>query len=77
MVTSVNMSRGSPLEDLPDILKLADDLEEVGKKYDTTAGRVALAWVLVQGGDVIPVPDTIDFRYVKYRDKISQESLLR
>ena len=77
MVTSVNTSRGSPSEDLPDILKLADDLKEIGKKYDTTAGQVALVWVLAQGGDVIPIPGTIGFRYVEYRDRASQESLLR
>ncbi|KAJ6517517.1 Aldo keto reductase [Mycena vitilis] len=43
----------------PNILKLADGLKAIGAKYnDATAGQVALAWVLAQGDDVIPIPGT-------------------
>jgi len=35
-----------------------DGLKEIGKKYDATAGQIALAWVLAQGEDVIPIPGT-------------------
>ena len=45
-------------ENFPNILKLADGLKGIGKKYNATAGQVALAWVLAQGEDVIPVPGT-------------------
>ena len=45
-------------ENFPNILKLADGLKEIGKKYDATAGQMALAWVLAQGEDVIPIPGT-------------------
>jgi len=33
-------------------------LKEIGRKYNATAGQIALAWVLAQGGDVIPIPGT-------------------
>ena len=45
-------------ENFPNILKLADGLKEIGKKYNATAGQIALAWVLAQGEDVIPIPGT-------------------
>jgi len=45
-------------ENFPNILKLADGLKEIGKKYNATAGQIALAWVLAQGQDVIPIPGT-------------------
>ena len=40
------------------MLKLADGLKEIGKKYNATGGQIALAWVLAQGEDVIPIPGT-------------------
>jgi len=45
-------------ENFPNILKIADGLKEIGKKYDATPGQVSLAWVLAQGEDVIPIPGT-------------------
>ena len=45
-------------DNFPNILKLADGLKEIGKKYKATAGQISLAWVLAQGEDVIPIPGT-------------------
>ena len=45
-------------ENFPKLLKLADALAEIGERHDATAGQVALAWVLAQGDDVIPIPGT-------------------
>jgi aryl-alcohol dehydrogenase-like predicted oxidoreductase len=39
-------------------LKLADDLKRVGEQYNASAGQVALAWLLAQGEDIIPIPGT-------------------
>lgn len=39
-------------------MKLAEGLQSVGKEYNATAGQVALAWLLAQGEDVIPIPGT-------------------
>ncbi|KAI0360383.1 Aldo/keto reductase [Trametes cingulata] len=45
-------------ENFPNILKIADGLKKIGEKYNATAGQVALAWLLAQGDDVIPIPGT-------------------
>lgn len=42
----------------PNILKLASGLERVGKPHGASAGQIALAWLLAQGTDVIPIPGT-------------------
>lgn len=49
----------------PNILKLVDGLKEVGAKHGATAGQVALAWVLAQGDDVIPIPGTKKEKYLE------------
>ncbi|KAG2036019.1 Aldo keto reductase [Suillus americanus] len=52
-------------ENFPNILKLADDLKRVGEQYNATAGQVALAWLLAQGEDVIPIPGTKKIKYLE------------
>ncbi|KAG2053060.1 Aldo keto reductase [Suillus hirtellus] len=52
-------------ENFPNILKLADDLKKVGEQYNATAGQVALAWLLAQGEDVIPIPGTKKVKYLE------------
>lgn len=45
-------------ENFPNILKLADGLKAIGERHGATAGQIALAWLLCQGEDVIPIPGT-------------------
>ena len=45
-------------ESFPNILKLCDGLAALGRKHNASAGQVALAWLLEQGPDVIPIPGT-------------------
>jgi len=45
-------------ENFPNILKLADGLKTIGDRHNATAGQVALAWLLAQGEDVLPIPGT-------------------
>ncbi|KAJ6452493.1 NADP-dependent oxidoreductase domain-containing protein [Mycena sanguinolenta] len=53
-------------ENFPNILKLADGLKSIGTKYGgATAGQVALAWVLSQGDDIIPIPGTKKIKYLE------------
>ncbi|KAF4623434.1 hypothetical protein D9613_002342 [Agrocybe pediades] len=52
-------------DNFPNILKLADGLADVGKRHDATAGQVALAWLLAQGEDIIPIPGTKKIKYLK------------
>ena len=45
-------------ENFPRILALASGLQRIGDKYHATSSQVALAWLLAQGEDVIPIPGT-------------------
>ena len=46
-------------ENFPNILKITDGLKTIGEQHDATAGKVALAWLLAQGDNVIPIPGTM------------------
>ncbi|KAJ7282921.1 Aldo/keto reductase [Mycena rebaudengoi] len=48
----------------PNILKLADGLKEIGARHGATGGQVALAWLLAQGDDIIPIPGTKTIKYL-------------
>ncbi|ESK88731.1 putative aldo-keto reductase [Moniliophthora roreri MCA 2997] len=50
-------------ENIPKILSLTDEIAEMGKKHNATAGQTALAWTLAQGDDffVIPGSTTTEF----------------
>src|SRR6201996_6161597 len=39
-------------------LRLADEVAEIAKGLDATPAQVALAWVLAQGEDLVPIPGT-------------------
>ena len=45
-------------ENWPKVVKLADGLKAIGERHHATAGQVAIAWVLAQGDDIIPIPGT-------------------
>ena len=45
-------------ENFPSILKLVDGLKKIGEKYGASSGQVAIAWVLAQGEDFIPIVGT-------------------
>ncbi|KAI0688015.1 Aldo keto reductase [Cytidiella melzeri] len=52
-------------ENFPKVLKIADAVKAVAKKYDATPGQVALAWLLEQGEDIIPIPGTRSTKYLE------------
>src|SRR3954454_21193588 len=39
-------------------LELVDRVREIAEEKDVTAGQLALAWVLHQGEDIVPIPGT-------------------
>lgn len=39
-------------------MNLVKDMEEIARKHEVTSGQVTLAWLLAQGGDIIPIPGT-------------------
>ncbi|KAH9929873.1 uncharacterized protein BXZ73DRAFT_15598, partial [Epithele typhae] len=41
---------------LPNHFALTDGITQIRRAHDTTAGQVALVWLLLQGPDVIPIP---------------------
>ncbi|KAJ7114124.1 Aldo/keto reductase [Mycena epipterygia] len=52
-------------ENFPNILKLANGLKEIGDRHGATAGQIALAWLLAQGDDIIPIPGTKKTQYLE------------
>lgn len=46
-------------------LKLAEAVKELAAKKGCTPAQFALAWVLAQGNDVIPIPGTKHLRYLE------------
>ncbi|KAJ7089024.1 NADP-dependent oxidoreductase domain-containing protein [Mycena crocata] len=53
-------------KNFPNILKIADGLTAIGKKYNgATSSQVAIAWLLAQGEDIIPIPGTTKVKYLE------------
>lgn len=52
-------------ENLESNLRLVDRIEEIARAKGATAGQVAIAWVLAQGEDVVPIPGTKRRRYLE------------
>jgi aryl-alcohol dehydrogenase-like predicted oxidoreductase len=46
-------------------LQLVERVEEIADEKDVTAGQLAIAWVLAQGDDVVPIPGTKRVRYLE------------
>ncbi|QRV78470.1 aldo/keto reductase family protein [Ceratobasidium sp. AG-Ba] len=64
----------------PTILALGKKLKELGSAHNATAGQVALAFLLAQGDDIIPIPGTKNIKYVEENVKaayikLSQEEV--
>jgi aryl-alcohol dehydrogenase-like predicted oxidoreductase len=52
-------------ENLRRNLELVDRVEEIAKSKEVTAGQLALAWVLAQGADVVPIPGTTQVSHIE------------
>ena len=46
-------------------LELVKRVEEMAKAKDCTASQLALAWVMAQGKDIVPIPGTKKLRYLE------------
>ncbi len=46
-------------------LRLVDRVRELADRHGCTPGQLALAWVLAQGDDVVPIPGTKRVRYLE------------
>ena len=46
-------------------LELVDKVEEIAAEKDVAPSQLALAWVLAQGDDIVPIPGTKRVRYLE------------
>ena len=46
-------------------VELADRIREIAEEKGITSGQLALAWVLAQGEDIVPIPGTKRRKYVE------------
>ncbi len=63
-------------------LELVDRVKEIAAEHDCTPGQLALAWVLHQGEDIVPIPGTKRRAYLEEnveaaQIKLSDEDLRR
>lgn len=63
-------------------LKLVEKVEEMAKEKGITASQLALAWVLAQGDDIVPIPGTKRRKYIESNAaavdvELSEEDLRR
>ncbi|HVX48127.1 MAG TPA: aldo/keto reductase [Candidatus Saccharimonadales bacterium] len=45
--------------------RMAERVEQLADEKNVTAGQLALAWVLAQGDDIVPIPGTKHVEYLK------------
>ena len=55
---SLNEDNRFSAEDFPKVLSIVEAVSAVGERLGATPGQVALAWLLAQGEDVVPIPGT-------------------
>src|SRR3712207_6822351 len=58
-------------------LELADRVREVAEEKDVTPGQLALAWLLAQGEDIVPIPGTKRRKYLEENAGAADVSLTR
>jgi aryl-alcohol dehydrogenase-like predicted oxidoreductase len=52
-------------ENLERNLRIVDQLEQIAREKGIAAGQLALAWVMHQGTDVVPIPGTKRIQYLE------------
>ena len=56
--TSAVPARGSPATICEANLRLADKVKEIAAEKGVTPAQLAIAWLLAQGDDIVPIPGT-------------------
>jgi aryl-alcohol dehydrogenase-like predicted oxidoreductase len=57
-------------------LRIVEKVEEIATAHEATPAQVALAWVLAQGGDIVPIPGTKRIKYLEENSKATELILL-
>lgn len=52
-------------EGMDRILGIVERFKEIGEAHESTPSQVALAWLLAQGPEVIPIPGTRSVKYLE------------
>ena len=58
-------------------MQLVDRVKEIAAEKDATPGQLALAWLLAQGDDIVPIPGTKRRRYLEENAGASEIELTR
>ncbi|GAC1602871.1 MAG: aldo/keto reductase [Myxococcales bacterium] len=58
-------------------MKLVDRVDEIAREKKVTPSQLALAWLLAQGDDIVPIPGTKRVRYLEENAGALQISLTR
>ncbi len=56
-------------------LELVDRIKEIAREKDCTPGQLALAWVMAQGDDIVPIPGTKRRAYLEENAEAAELSL--
>jgi aryl-alcohol dehydrogenase-like predicted oxidoreductase len=56
-------------------MELVERIEEIAERKGVTAAQLALAWVLAQGKDIVPIPGTKRVKYVEENAKAAEVEL--
>ena len=56
-------------------MALVDVVKEIAQSKGTTPGQIALAWLLAQGKDIVPIPGTKRLKYLEENAAAAQVSL--
>ena len=56
-------------------MALVDRIQEIAAEKDATPGQLALAWLLSQGGDIVPIPGTKRRKYLEENAAATEISL--
>jgi aryl-alcohol dehydrogenase-like predicted oxidoreductase len=56
-------------------LRLVDRVKQIAREKDATPSQLALAWVLAQGKDIVPIPGTKKRRYLEENARAAEVKL--
>ena len=56
-------------------LRIVEKVEEIAKAHGATPAQVALAWVLAEGKDIVPIPGTKHVKYLEENIKAAELQL--
>ncbi|KAI0247981.1 NADP-dependent oxidoreductase domain-containing protein [Lactifluus subvellereus] len=51
-------------ENFPNVLKVVEEIKQIGERHGASAGQATLTWLLAQGPDIIPIPGTRNVKYL-------------